>query len=139
MPMPHQFTQAEVVKGATATNLIRRAKRSERALTAAYAYTMVDELGRDGVTMQSVEATLRLGHLIASHKVSAPESASELAEVAKAYKIAHTIMRLEHNESTSNSAYREAATPADLAALAEKVQRLQDGESPTPDATTPEA
>lgn len=117
---------------------VRKAKKMELVRQHDVAWDMVERYGREGVTAQSVEATLQLSQLLINHQVEAPQSAAELKDIASALKIAHTIMRLEHNESTSNSAYREAASAEDVAALADKVARLQ-ADGPVSSADAPDA
>lgn len=134
----HQLTSADARKGQKITTAIVNARKMKLTATAQDAWDLMDAVGREGVTVRSVVATLGLSDLLINHKVAAPESAAELESVAKALKIAHTIMRLEHNESTSNSAYREAASAEDVAALADKVARLQ-ADGPVSSADAPDA
>jgi hypothetical protein len=120
--MGHTLTLADRQKGASVANALKRARRQKLTQTAAEAYALMDSVGREGVTVGSVVATLGLSQLLINHEVAAPTTASELEAVAKALKIAHTIMRLEHGESTSNS----ATAHVDLDQLADKVSRLRD-------------
>lgn len=122
--MAHTLTHDDRVKAAESTNAVLAERRKAQYAENVAIYELADKLGREGITAQSVEATLQLGQLIAQHRVDAPESASELKEVAQAYKIAHTIMRLEHNESTSNAATSTMTSEERAARMAELRARM---------------
>ena len=133
--MGHTLTRADAIRGAQRTNAVLAERRKAERAESLAVYELADRLGREGITAQSVEATLQLGQLIARHRVDAPESAAELKEIAQAYKIAHTIMRLEHNESTSNAAVSSLTAEQRAARMAELRARMAEMVDP-PDPPT---